>query len=144
METNDVTQKVTVLLMRVRSVIRDKKQTDRELVGEEMIFIGYRGNIEKHDFLTKDECQLLFLEAKASGSLDLLTQKQLFSRSIAWITDESTLREHTDEIALDRAAHLVESFTKYRTYLNASEYQVVEPVLPMDVIAAYVFIPKIK
>jgi hypothetical protein len=38
---------------------------------------------------------------------------------------------------------LVESFTMYRTYLEAKEYQVVEPVLPMDVIAAYVFIPKI-
>jgi hypothetical protein len=143
METEDVKQKVTVLLMRVRSVIRDKQQTDRELVGEEMIFIGYRGNIEKHDYLTKEECQMLFLEAKASGSLDLLTQKQLLTRSIAWINDEKELRSHTDEIALERAAHLVESFTMYRTYLEAKEYQVVEPVLPMDVIAAYVFIPKI-
>ena len=37
-----------------------------------------------------------------------------------------------------------DAFSKYRSYVSASEYQVVEPVLPMDVIAAYVFIPKIN
>ena len=43
---------------------------------------------------------------------------------------------------MERANHLVDAFTQYRTYLNAAEYQVVEPVLPMDMIAAYVFLPK--
>ena len=144
METEQVSVKTTVLMMRVRSVIRDKKQTERELVGEEMIFIGYRGNIETHDFLSQDEARDLFLNSQASGSLDLLSQKHLLDRSIRWTVDESELRKHTDEIALERASHLVDSFSKYRSYVAASEYQVVEPVLPMDVIAAYVFIPKQK
>lgn len=143
METKSVQKKTVVMMMRVRSVIRDKKQTDRELVGEEMIFIGYKGNIEAHDFLSQDEARELFLSARASGNIDLISQKQLLSRSIEWTKDESSLRSHTDGIALERADHLVQAFSQYRTYVNASEYQVVEPVLPMDVIAAYVFIPKI-
>lgn len=143
LETADVTKKTTILLMRVRSVIKDKKDTNRQLVGEEMIFIGYKGNVENHDFLTQEECKTLFLAATASGNVDAISQKQIFDRATEWINDEATLRKHTDEIAMERAEHLVNAFSQYRTYLTAAEYQVVEPVLPMDVIAAYVFIPKI-
>lgn len=142
METADVKVRTTVLLMRVRSVIRDKRDASREVVGEEMIFFGYRGDIERHDFLDQDECKLIFLEARASGSIDAVSQARLFSSSLAWAQDETGLRAHTDAVALERAGHLVDSFTQYRTYLNTDEYQVVEPVLPMDMIAAYVFIPK--
>ncbi len=140
--TTAVEHRTTILMMRVRSVIRDKRQTDRELVGEEMIFIGYRGKIEAHDFLSQDEARSLFLEAEASDNTDLTSQKMLLQNATRWIDNEATLRQHTDQIALERAAHLVDAFSKYRTYVSAAEYQVVEPVLPMDVIAAYLFIPK--
>ena len=143
LETADIEIVTTVLLMRVRSVIKDKKNPNRQLVGEEMIFVGYKGNIEKHDYLPQEECKTLFLTAKASGNVDLVSQKQIYERSTQWINTEETLRFHTDSIALERAQHLVKAFSQYRTYLTASEYQVVEPVLPMDVIAAYVFVPKI-
>ena len=143
METTEVKKRTTILLMRVRSVIRDKKVENRELVGEEMIFVGYRGKIDNHDFLTQEEAKQLFLQSQASGDMDMPTQKSLFSNAIRWIANEQELRQHTDDIALERASHLVDAFAKYRTYLKASEYQVVEPVLPMDVIAAYLFIPKI-
>ena len=143
MSTDAVKVKTTVLLMRVRSVIRDKKNVSRELVGEEMIFLGYRGNIENHDFLTQDEAADIFLGAKASGNTDLLSQKQLFTKSLQWTYDIDTLRLHTDDIATERANNLVDAFTRYRTYVSSSDYQVVEPILPMDIIAAYVYLPKI-
>ena len=143
LETANVDKKTTILLMRVRSVIKDKKDTNRQLVGEEMIFIGYKGNVENHEFLNQEECKTLFLAATASGNVDEISQKQIFDRATEWINDETTLRKHTDDIAMERAKHLVNAFSQYRTYLSAAEYQVVEPVLPMDVIAAYVFIPKI-
>ncbi len=142
MQTADVSVKTTILLMRVRSVIRNKKVSARELVGEEMIFLGYRGNIENHDFLSQEDSKLLFLAAQASGNVDPLSQSAIFSQELRWASTEAGLRSHTDEIAIQRANHLVEAFTQYRTYLSASEYQVVEPVLPMDMIAAYVFLPK--
>ena len=143
MSTEAVKVKTTVLLMRVRSVIRDKKNVSRELVGEEMIFLGYRGSIENHDFLTQDEAADIFLGAKASGNTDLLSQKQLFTKSLQWTYDIDTLRLHTDDIATERANNLVDAFTRYRTYVSSSDYQVVEPILPMDIIAAYVYLPKI-
>lgn len=142
METSDVSTKTTILLMRVRSVIRDKKITSREVVGEEMIFFGYRGSIEQHDFLSQEDSKLLFLAAQASGNIDVLSQKAIFNDEMKWARDEAGLRKHTDDVAMERANHLVNSFTQYRTYLNSSEYQVVEPVLPMDMIAAYILLPK--
>jgi len=144
METESVSRRTTVLMMRVRSVIQDKKYTNRELVGEEMIFIGYRGKVEDKDFLSSKEAHDLFLDAKASGNVELTAQQMLYSQSVQWTYNEKTLRKYTDDIALERAGKLVKTFTEYRTYLKTTEYQVVEPVLPMDVIAAYVFVPKTK
>ena len=144
LETAHVTTRTSIMMMRVRSVIRDKKQPDRELVGEEMIFVGYRGNIDNHDFLPQDECKQLFLQAQASGNVDIVAQRNILTTAISWTSDINTLRKHTDDIALSRAGHLVEAFTQYRNYVGAKEYQVAEPVLPMDVIAAYVFLPTLK
>ena len=142
MSTDAVQTKTTIMLMRVRSVIRDKKRSSHELVGEEMIFVGYRGKIDNHDFLTQDEARDLFFKAQASQSVDMLSQKHLLTGAISWINNESELRKHTDEIAISRAEKLVDAFTKYRSYIKSEDYQVVEPVLPMDVLAAYLFIPK--
>lgn len=144
MATDSVSTRTTVMLMRVRSVIKDKKAEDRQIVGEEMIFIGYRGNIDRHDFISTEECKKLFFEAKASENLESAIQSAQFSKLTEWVDDEDLLRAHTDGIALERANRLVVAFAKYRTYINSSEYQVVEPVLPMDVIAAFVFLPSIK
>lgn len=144
MTTDAVDTKTTIMLMRVRSVIRDAKRTDRELVGEEMIFLGYRGNIDRHDFLSQDEARDIFMNARAAADTDIISQRRIFDKTMEWTLDESVLRHHTDDIATERANHLVEAFTKYKAYrLGENQYQVVEPVLPMDVVAAYVFLPKI-
>lgn len=143
LETDMVKNPTTVMLMRVRSVIRDKKILSRELVGEEMIFIGYRGRIEQHDFLTPEECKQLFFEAKATGNVPPEVKAITYRKNTAWFNDEATLRSHTDSIALERANNLVDSFARYRTYLAGDAYQVVEPVLPMDVIAAFIYLPKV-
>lgn len=143
MTTDKVRKLTTVMLMRVRSVINESKRPDKQLVGEEMIFFGYRGRIENREFISDDECRKLFLEAKATADVDLTMQRMRYNRSLQWVADEDTLRAYTDETALERANKLVQSFAKYRTYLASTEYQVVKPVLPMDVIAAYVFLPNV-
>ena len=143
LQSAEVKRRTTVLLMRVRSVIRDVKNTDREIVGEEMIFVAYKGSIEEHDFLSQEEAKQLFLTIHASGDTSIAAQQMALERSIGWVNDDKALRRHTDDIALERAQHLVEAYSQYRTYLKGDEYQVVEPVLPMDVMAAYVFLPQI-
>lgn len=144
--TDAVDKVTTVMMMRVRSVIRNKRQTANELVGEEMIFFGYRGNIENKEFIkSEDECKSLFLNAKPSENLDLAYQRNMFDREVKWIHDPDTLHRYTDDKALERADLLVNAFTNYCADKSVSgEYIVVKPVLPMDVMAAYVFVPKLK
>ena len=144
MTTEQVDKLTTVMLMRVRSVISEQKQPDRQMVGEEIIFFGYRGRIENHEFISDDECRHLFLDTKAAGDVDITTQRMRYQRSLEWVNDENALREHTDDIALERANKLVQAFAQYRTYVAATEFQVVRPVLPVDVMACYVFLPKVN
>lgn len=144
MTTEQVDKLTTVILVRVRSVISEQKQPDHQMVGEEIIFFGYRGRIENHELISDDECRHLFLDAKAAGDVDITTQRMRYQRSLEWVNDENALREHTDDIALERANKLVQAFTQYRTYVVATEFQVVRPVLPVDVMACYVFLPKIN
>lgn len=142
-ETDKVDTVSTVLLMRVRSVISETKRSDRQLVGEEMIFFGYKGRIDNRDCISEAECRTLFLESQATGDIDLTAQRNTFSHRLGWINEEKTLRAHTDDLATARAQHLVRAFAQYRTYLSEADYQVVRPVLPMDVIAAFVYVPKV-
>ena len=83
------------------------------------------------------------MNARASKNLDLPYQQTMFDQSVRWTYSEDFMHAYTDNIALERAQKLVESFSKYRHYINSNTYQVVEPVLPMDVIAVYVFIPNL-
>ncbi|WP_034541831.1 helicase-related protein [Phocaeicola paurosaccharolyticus] len=143
MQTDAVKKATTVLLMRVRSVISETKHVENQMVGEEMMFFGYRGNVEDGDILNEDESRNLFINAKASGDEELSFQQMTYDKRLRWINDEEALRRHTDSLALDRASHLVNAFTQYRNYVACQQYQVVKPVLPMDVIAAYVYLPKL-
>ena len=139
--TDRVKVPTTVILMRVRSVIRPVDKSNREIVGEEMIFFGYQRTIEKEQFIDNQQCRDLFFNARSKEDLPIGEQRQLFDRYTSWVRDEKTLRQHTDALALAKAQELVEAHKQYRTYLQGENYMVVEPVLPMDVIACYVYLP---
>lgn len=140
--TDQVDEPTTILLMRVRSVIRQKNDMSKEIIGEEMIFIGYEGKVENKNFISKEACKDLFLNSHSTEDISAREQEDLFNRYVSWIYDNDKLKSYTDPIALERAEKLVDSYTQYRTYVKGCEYVVVEPVLPMDVIAAYVYLPE--
>lgn len=140
--TNQVKEPTTILLMRVRSVIRQKNDPTKEIIGEEMLFIGYEGVIDDRNFIDKDTCKKLFLNSRSTDDLSEREQAELFNVYVDWIYDTAKLKEYTDPIALERAQNLVDSYSQYRSYVKGCEYVVVEPVLPMDVIAAYVYLPE--
>ena len=140
--TDQVKEPTTILLMRVRSVIRQKNDANKEIIGEEMLFIGYEGTIEGRKFIDKKVCKNLFLNSHSTEDLEIREQEELFNVYVDWIYDTDKLKKYTDDIALERAENLVNSYSQYRTYVKGCEYVVVEPVLPMDVIAAYVYLPE--
>lgn len=142
--TNSVEMPTTVILMRVRSVIRPENKSNKDIVGEEMLFFGFEGKIEKRQYISNESCRNLFYNACSSSDLDIEEQRTFFTKYTSWVNDETKLREYTDELALKKARELVEAHKQYRTYLHGENYMVVEPVLPMDVIACYVYLPEQK
>ena len=139
--TDRVDNPTTVIMMRVRSVIRPINKSNKDVVGEEMLFFGYERTIDKQQFISIERCKDLFNNARSKDDLGKEEQIRFFEKYASWVRDEATLRSYTDDIALAKANELVEAHKQYRTYLQGESYMVVEPVLPMDVIACYVYLP---
>jgi len=52
-----------------------------------------------------------------------------------------TLRDELDQIALKRAEILIEAHERFRRVIGGKQYQVVKPVLPMDLMGIYILLP---
>lgn len=135
--TKEVQKKTTVVQFRVRNVIEEQKRQN-QIVAEEMLLWGYEGNPSERQFLAHDKTKGLLLHAEASENVPFEEQKY-------WLQEElSALRElHQafDEVAVQRAHHLVEAHERFRKAVGGAKYRAVEPVLPMDVMGIHVLLP---
>lgn len=133
-----VQKPTTLLLFRVRNVIEEKQQTN-QLVAEEMLIWGYRGEPTDSDFLTPLEARELLQSAKASADELTVERRQRLITDAAATTDQ--LRQQFDLLAEDRCKQLVESHERFCELVDKRRYQVVYPVLPMDILGLYVLLP---
>ena len=54
------------------------------------------------------------------------------------------IKKLRDDLAIERANHLVESHERFRKVVSAGDkFKAVEPILPMDVLGVYILLPKI-
>jgi uncharacterized protein (UPF0305 family) len=65
-----------------------------------------------------------------------------------WLDNEmkivEEIRQLRDELAIERAEHLVESHDRFRKVVaGGKKYKAVEPILPMDILGVYILLPKI-
>ena len=81
---------------------------------------------------------------KATQNMEKEEQAYWLNEEMQWVTDDISFRKQTDEVALQRAHHLVESHTRFKKLVSGNKYKVVEPVLPMDVLGIYILLPEIK
>ena len=141
--TSGVNQKTTLFQFRVRNVIAEQP-ANKEIVAEEMWLWGYRGELSQQQFIDKDAALNLLMNVKASQNIELPEQAYWLNEEMEWVLDEKSFRKKTDEVALERARHLVFLHTKVRNQIGGSKYNVVEPVLPMDVLGVYILLPEIN
>jgi superfamily II DNA or RNA helicase len=128
----------TLLLFRVRNVIEEKKR-DHELVAEEMLVWGYRGDPSANDFLTPEEARVLLVSVTPGGPELALERRQRLIDDTAATTD--SLRPQFDLLAEERCKQLVEAHERFCELIDRRRYQVVYPVLPMDILGIYVVLP---
>ena len=138
--TADVSEKTVLFQFRVRNVIAEQPQ-NKEIVAEEMWLWGYTGEVGKKQYMDKEKALALLMTATPSGNMEDSEKAYWLGEEMDWVADENQFRAITDEVALNRAQHLVESHTKFKKLVSGSTYKVVEPVLPMDVLGIYIFLP---
>lgn len=142
MRTTDVSEKTVLFQLRVRNVIAEQPM-NKEIVAEEMWLWGYTGEVGKKQYIDKHEALNLLMTATPSGNMEDGEKAYWLNEEMNWVANETQFRKITDEVALERANHLVESHTKFKKLVSGSVYKVVEPVLPMDVLGIYIFLPNI-
>ena len=133
-----VAKSTTLLLFRVRNVIEEKKKTS-QLVAEEMLIWGYRGDPADNDFLSPKEARDLLQSARPAGEELTSERRQRLIIEAAATTDQ--LRPQFDLLAEDRCKQLVEAHERFCELVDKRRYQVVYPVLPMDILGIYVLLP---
>jgi len=135
--TNSVDVKTTILLFRVRNVIEERNGS-KQVVAEEMLLWGYSGNPSDKNFIYQDECKSIVDAARPSANLSPEARASFLENELSLIP---SLRTDFDTVAEERSKHLVEAHERFRKVMAGSKYQVVYPVLPMDIMGVYVLLP---
>jgi superfamily II DNA or RNA helicase len=143
LRTTDVNHKTVLFQFRVRNVIAEQPN-NKEIVAEEMWLWGYEGELDQKQFLGKEAAIEILMGVKATQNMEQTEQAYWLDEEMLWVMDDVSFRKQTDEVALQRAHHLVESHTRFKKLVSGNKYKVVEPVLPMDVLGIYILLPEIK
>ena len=139
----DVKQKTVLFQLRVRNVIAEQPN-NKQIVAEEMWLWGYTGEVNQKQFIDKEIAMNLLMNLQPTQNMEEGEKAYWLNEEMEWVIDEKKFREQTDEVALERANHLVESHTRFKKLVSGNMYKVVEPVLPMDVLGVYVLLPEVK
>lgn len=143
LRSTDVKQKTVLFQLRVRNVIAEQP-SNKDIVAEEMWLWGYEGEVSQKKIITKDTALNLLMNIKATQNMEQPEQAYWLNEEIEWVKDDDLFRKYTDDVAIERANHLVYMHTKVRNMIGGVRYKVVEPVLPMDVLGVYILLPEVK
>lgn len=138
MRTKEVKAKTTLLLFRCRNVIGEKNGPAR-IVAEEMLVWGYRGSPADRQFLSSEEAMQLLDCARPAGDVTAQSRENFFDNELKLI---GQLRRQFDGVAEERNKHLVEAHERFSKFFRAGRYEVVYPVLPMDIMGLYILLPE--
>ena len=141
--TRSVNEKTVLFQFRVRNVIAEKSY-EREIVAEEMWLWGYHGSVNQSREIPNEKGIELLLNISPEQNIETGEANYWLEEEMKWVHDPVLFRKITDPIALKRAENLVDSHTRVRKLLKGSSYKVVEPILPMDVMGVYIFLPVVN
>lgn len=136
--TRHVSTKTTLLLFRCRNVIEQAK-LNHQIIAEEMLLWGWRGTPQQKEFLDHAEAKAVLTEARASS--DLSPQARA-----GFLENELKLLDNLDDefrvIAEQQSKRLVEAHERFSALMDKQRFQVVYPVLPMDLLGIYILLPE--
>ena len=135
--TRQVIIKTTLLLFRCRNVIEQQKG-QHQVVAEEMLLWGWRGTPQQKEFLGHAEAKKLLAEARATSDLSPQARSSFLENELNILT---ALKEEFATVAEQQSQRLVEAHERFSALMDGKRFQVVYPVLPMDLLGVYVLLP---
>src|SRR5262249_28403452 len=135
--TRQVATKTALLLFRCRNVIEERKGT-HQVVAEEMILWGWRGTPQQKEFLSHADAKALLASARATSDLTIQARGNFLENELKLL---DSLKPEFDALAEERSKKLVEAHERFSALMGTSHFQVVYPVLPMDILGVYILLP---
>lgn len=134
----EVATKTTLLLFRARNLI-EQTADNHQIVAEEMVLWGYRGSPADGARLSHDEAKSLLFAARPAAVLTPEARLHFLTDELRFLP---ALQPAMDALAKARCEHLLEAHERFSRLVSKSRYQVVFPVLPMDVLGIYMLLPE--
>jgi len=136
--THQVVRKTTLLLFRCRNVIEQSKG-GHQIVAEEMLLWGWRGTPQDKEYLEHAEAKALLTAARASSNLSPQARTSFLDNELHLL---ASLESQFDVIAEEQSKRLVAAHERFSSLMDKQRFQVVYPVLPMDLLGIYVLLPE--
>lgn len=137
--THQVKRKTTLLLFRCRNVIEQGKG-GHQIVAEEMTLWGWRGTPPDKEYLDHAEAKALLAVARASSDLSPQARANFLENELRLM---DTLEPQFNAIAEEQSKRLVSAHERFSALMDRQRFQVVYPVLPMDLLGLYVLLPEV-
>ena len=135
--TRQVQTKTTLLLFRCRNVI-EQGGGGHQIVAEEMLLWGWTGTPDDREYLDHERARELLQAARASSNLSLEARKNFLENELSLL---DRLDEDFDELAEEQSTRLVAAHERFSALVGKQRYQVVYPILPMDLMGVYILLP---
>jgi hypothetical protein len=131
------------MLLRSRNVIEERAGAHR-IVAEEALVWGWRSAPADGQLLSFVEAKNLLQSARPTSDLSAERRTQELRTEISLLKPvmHLALAKAFDDLGEKRSQHLVEAHERFRQFLDRRQFQVVYPVLPMDVLGLYVLLPE--
>lgn len=139
-QTEAVTTKTTLVMFRVRNVIKEVASS-KESIAEEMYLWGYQsinGNLE---ILEYGQAKNLMTTAQSISNLSKERQQDDIAMELKRF---ETMKPQFIELASMRAEKLVEAHGRFKELVGGRRYEKATPILPPDVMGVYILMPKPK
>lgn len=136
--TNQVKTKTTLMLFRCRNVIEDGKGKN-QIVAEEMLLWGWSGTPSSKQYLNHHDAKELLLQARATSNMSRESRASFLANELQLM---DSLETEFEEIAEEQSKALVAAHERFSALMDKKKFQVVYPVLPMDLMGMYILLPE--
>lgn len=135
--TKQVSIKTTLLLLRCRNVIEQAK-SNYQIVAEEMLLWGWSGSGAQRHYLSAAQAKELLAKARASSELSMPARASFLDNELKLLPG---LEQEFQALAEQQSKQLVAAHERFSALMDNRQFQVVYPVLPMDMLGIYILLP---